>query len=148
MEKDEAMEHFYNAMEGNSLLQLAEVMNDVRRELDHAKAIKTALQKKYDALRLNLIPTAMDEDGISNVTIEGIGRLGLTSDIYASTPASKRDESWEWFRNHGHGDIIRETINAGTLKATLKAIMKKGDTEIPEDLFKITPYTRASITKR
>ena len=145
---DDMLDEFYELMEGKSLLELASVMNEIRVSLDAATQVKTNLQKRYDALRLNLIPTAMDEDGISNVTIDGIGRLGLTADIYASIPAAQRDEAWEWFRSNKLGDIIKETINSGTLKATLKSIMKKGELEIPEELFKVTPYTRASITKR
>ena len=146
--KEKDSQQFYKAMEGKSLLQLAESMNDIRIQLDKAKEVKTKLQGKYDILRLNLIPAAMEENDITNITIDGIGRLGLTSDIYASVVAKNKDETWEWLRNNGHGDIIKETINAGTLKATLKAIMRKGEETIPEGLFKITPYTRASITKK
>lgn len=148
MSNDKELDDFYKVMESMTLLQLAEIMNDIRIELEEVKAISTGFQKKYDALRLNLIPSAMDDDGISTITIEGIGRLSLTSDIYASIPAAQREEAWEWLREHKLGDIIKETVHAGTLKATLKSLLKKGEEEIPEDLFKVTPYTRASITKR
>lgn len=141
------VDQFYEQLENMDTLELINVMNIIRVGLETATEIKTNLQKKYDALRLNLVPSAMDDDGVSNITVEGIGRVGLTGDIYASIPADKKPEAWKWLRDNNH-DIIKETINAGTLKATLKAIIKAGEEEIPEGLFKITPFTRASITKK
>lgn len=148
MSEDKVMQEFYDSMEGKTLIELATKMNEIRMLLDEAKAVKVDLQKKFDALRLNLVPSAMDDDGITSMNVDGIGRVGLTSDIYASIPAEHREEAWGWLRDHRHGGIIKETINAGTLKATLKAIIKKGEETLPEDLFKVTPFSRASITKK
>jgi len=169
------MKEFYDEMEGKTLLELAAVMNETRIKLEAAKEVKTGLQKKYDVLRLNLIPPLMDDDGITSMNVDGIGRLGVTSDIYASIPADTKNEAWNWLRENDH-NIIKETVNAGTLKATLKAIIKKGeivlpvkvmrdsegeplldehDNEIPLldgdenqiPLFKVSPFSRATITK-
>jgi hypothetical protein len=121
-------------------------MKEVKEELDVAKGIKTRAQEKFDFLRLNRLPDLMDEEGISNVTIDDVGRVTLTSDVYASIPAAKRQDAYDWFKNNGHGDLIKETVNAGTFKAFAKGCIKKGE-ELPEHLFKITPFSRASITK-
>jgi hypothetical protein len=143
---EDQLQEFYKEMEGKKLVDLVGVMNVMRIELDAATAIKTELQAKYDALRLNIVPSAMDNDGVSNITVEGIGRVGLTPDIYASI--ADKEEAYKWLRENQHGDIIKDTINAGTLKATLKEILKKGTGLPPDGIFKITPFTRASITKK
>lgn len=136
----------YESFEGMSIQQAAAAQQDIKDAFDAAGAIKSHFQKIYDHLRLTRIPEIMDGDGINTITLKDIGRVTLTSDIYASIPADKKDESWDWLRDNDHGGIIKETINAGTLKATLKSIIKKGEI-LPEGLFKVTPFSRASITK-
>lgn len=143
----EDLDKFYKRVEEFDILKLADEMNQLRIDLELLGEHKTNVQKKYDAVRLNLIPSAMDDDGISNITVEGIGRISLTSDLYASIINEKKDEAYEWLREHKHGDLIQETVNAGSLKATFKRIIKKGKEVIPTEFFKITPFTRASITK-
>lgn len=136
----------YEEIEKMSLHQLATRMQELRIILDEASAKKTTIQKEYDHIRLNAIPPMMDDQDISTVTFDDVGRVTLTSDIYATIPGEQKEAAWEWLRNNDHGDMIRETINAGTLKAALKSIIKKGE-QLPEMLFKVTPFSRASITK-
>lgn len=113
---------------------------------DEIDAKLSEVNKRYDYLRLSLVPTKMDETGVPNIRIEGVGRVSLTGDMYVSIPADSREEAYQYLMDTGHGDIIKPGINPSTLKATIKAMMKKGE-EIPEDKFKVTPFTRASITK-
>jgi hypothetical protein len=146
MTKDNEMDVYYTLMRTKSIVELAAFMNTIRAELDQLKEKSTSLQKEYDALRLNIIPEKMDEQDITNITIEGVGRLGLTSDVYASI--DDQEKAFTWLRENRRGDIIKETINSSSLKATIKEIIKNGREIIPPGLFKITPFTRASITKR
>lgn len=52
----------------------------------------------------------------------------------------------DWLVLNGAGDLIQETVNASSLKAAIKAWIKKGAPP-PETLFKITPAPLVSITK-
>lgn len=137
---------FEERYSGKSITDVATIMRDLKSALDNLSAEKSAIQKEYDYLRLNTVPTLMDEDGVSTLTIIGVGRVGLTADLYASIPAEKRPKAWQWLRDNGHGDLITETVNGSTFKAFCKGEIKKGKV-LPEDLFKITPFTRAAITK-
>ena len=78
--------------------------------------------------------------------VEGVGRVGLTSDLYASIAPDQKGAAYEWLSDNGHGDVVQPTVNSSTLKALMKSIIKSGK-EIPSELFKVTPFTRASITK-
>lgn len=131
---------------GENATGLIKSMSTLKEKLDKLRAEKTAIQKEYDYLRLNCLPGAMDEEELDTLTVTGVGRVSLTSDLYASIPAGTKPEAWQWLRDNGHGYLIVETVNAGSFKAACKQMIKKGE-QIPEDLFKITPYTRASITK-
>jgi len=130
-----------------SAADLARHMKTVRTDLDAADTVKKALQKRFDFLRLQVIPTAMEDEGLGSFNLDGIGRIGLTSDIYASIVSGKKKEAYQWLEDNQHGDLIQPTVNASSLKAAIKQILKKGEEVLPEELFKVTPFSRASITK-
>jgi hypothetical protein len=66
--------------------------------------------------------------------------------MHVSVPAALRGKFYEWLRTSGFDDLIVETVNSSTLKAWCKEQQKMGKAP-PDDLIKITPFTRASITK-
>ena len=132
--------------DGKDLNTLIMAMAKVKADLEIATAEKTRLQVEYDFLRTQKIPEAMDDDGVGNITLKDVGRVSLTNDVYASIPAAQRENAYEWLRANGHGDLIKETVHTSTLKAFAKNTIKEGK-ELPEDLFKVTPFSRASITK-
>lgn len=122
-------------------------MNDLAElKSQHEDSLK-AVNIEYDYLRLNFIPNRFDEEGIQNITIEGIGRVSLTGDLFVSVLAENREKMHEWLSDIGKGSLITNTVNASTLKATIKAMMRAGE-EIPEDIIKVTPVSRASITRK
>jgi hypothetical protein len=128
------------------LVQLAIQMGAIQAEKERIDEMAKAVGREFDWLRLNAIPGKMDEEGIANIKVSGLGQVKLTGDMYVSVLAENRPKVYEFFRDHNRGDIISESINAATLKATVKDMFKKGE-EIPEDLIKVTPFTRASITR-
>jgi hypothetical protein len=136
----------YENYDEMSLQDLAKAFLDIKEKLEKAKQESSALQNEWDHIRLNKIPELMDEEGVNTVTFKGVGRITLTADVYASIPADKKEDAYEWLRSNGHSGIIQESVHNGTLRATIKALMKKGD-DVPGDFFKVTPYSRASVTR-
>lgn len=124
----------------NFMNELSGVKGEIEEQLKGVNA-------EYDYLRLNLIPSRFEEEGIENITIEGIGRVSLTGDMYVSVLAENRERTYEWLCDIGKESLITKTVNASTLKAAVKAMIRAGE-EIPEDLIKVTPFTRASITRK
>lgn len=143
LEENMAFEDRYREMD---LMQVIHEMKEIQNEKDALDKELSALNKRYDYIRLNVIPNRFDDLGVTNMSVEGIGRVALTSDIYASIKSDKKHDAYQWLSDTGHGDVIQPSINPSTLKAMIKAIMKNGE-EIPEEFFNVTPFTRASITK-
>lgn len=109
-----------------------------------AKKVEMAnIREPLDYLRLKKIPDLMDALLITTTTFAGIGRLQKASDIYAKT--KDKEASFQYLRDTGYEDMIKPTVNASTLKALLRRLLKDG-TEIPE-CYDVTPFTRASIVK-
>jgi hypothetical protein len=143
---DDRKQEFRNAYAGLSLLDLVSKMQEVGGLKEQAEDKLKRINAAYDVLRLELIPAAMENQGIENLKVAGIGRVSLTGDMYVSTVADRRPEFFEWLRDQNLGDIIQETINSSTLKAFVKNRIQTG-APVPEDFVRVAPFTRASITK-
>lgn len=129
-----------------SITELALELADLKDKVEEADRKKKDLQKKFDYLRHNKIPTKMDDEGLSSVRVKNLGTLSLQPDAWTQTVNS--DELLKWLIQNGHEDLIKETVNPSTLKAFAKQQIKNGEELPPDDIFKFTPFTRASITKR
>lgn len=138
---------YENKHGGKTTLELIQAMHEAQAEKERIEEILKEAQAEFDFLRLIAVPKKFEDEGIENMKVDGIGRVSLTGDMYVSIAAGQKDAAFEYFRDIGKASLITESINSSTLKATVKAMMKAGE-EIPEDLIKVTPFTRASITKR
>lgn len=132
--------------ESMSVPELAATLRELKTRLEEVGALKTELQKAYDFLSIDVLPDRMDEEGISTMKINGVGRLQSSSDIRCSCPAKNKIGLQEWLEEHGHGSMISATVNASTLKAFVKEMMKEGK-EWPEELLTVHPYSRATVVK-
>ena len=121
-------------------------MKMVSNAFDILKPVIDALNEEYDDIRKGLLPDQMQEEDIKTITIDGVGRVQLAGDVYASIPAEQQEAAFTWLRENGYGDLIRETVFSATLKAWAKEGLEQ-ERKMPEDIFKVTPYTRASIVK-
>lgn len=126
------------------LTELAGFQAQLKSMHERFDSHKSSVGKLYDALRTSVIPNKMDEDGVDSITVQGVGRVSLTSDIYLQV--IDKEASFEWLMESGHGDLISETVNASSLKALLRRMLRDGK-EVPESVYKVTPFSRASITK-
>jgi hypothetical protein len=141
--------------EGWTAKDLAIVMHKLGTKIDKLEAELKPLNKEWDFLRQFAVPTACEDEGIDGMTIKNVGRLSLTGDLWANILKPKREDAYQWLRDNGHEGLITETVNAGSLKAAIKEVLKKNARETdpekveqwPDNLFSITPFTRASITK-
>lgn len=145
--RDMEQEVNYDALKKDTIQTLAAKQRELSEQLDILKTISSHIQKEYDAIRLNVLPEKMDNEDVSNVTIVGVGRVTVLGDIYFSIPAESREDTYNWLRKNGHGDLIQETVNSSSGKSWAKEMIKKG-LPLPQDLFKITPFSRAQITKK
>ena len=128
------------------LKDMAIRMQQLSAEYDALKEKMDAVNAEYDNLRLRLIPDKMAEEDIKTIKYENIGRLQLAADCYASIPAELKPDAYNWLKENGFDSLVVETVNPSTLKAFAKEQMKKG-VDLPDNLFKVQPFMRASIVK-
>ena len=148
---EEGRKLFYRAKyetlaKNEDVLALAQCMYETSLAKEYVDMLSKHINAEYDVLRLELIPTTMEEKGIENMKIEEIGRVGLTGDMYVSVKAGCHDQFFAWLKKNKLGDLIQSTINPSTLKSFVRTRMA-ANKKVPSDLLNVTPYTRASITK-
>ena len=129
-----------------SIAQLGELLKVTRAKLDYADFIKKEMQKAYDHLSINVVPERMEDEGVEIMKIADVGRLQVKDDIYCSVPADNKSAVQAWLKKSGNGSLIAPTVNASTFKAFVKGCIKDNE-EWPEELIKVTPYSRATVVK-
>lgn len=133
-------------MTKSKIQEVAEEYMAAKEDLENLKLHQSQAQKRFDEVRKIKLPALMEEMGIDNVKITGIGRISIRQEAYAGMNKDHKVEAYEWLEANGHGDLIQPTVNGSTLKAFLKEQVKKGEI-IPDDLFNFTPFEMAIITK-
>jgi hypothetical protein len=139
-------ENKFAKYDGMDLVNLVMEMDDVRKQKESLEETLKGVNETFDFLRITKIPTVMNDENIDRISVKGVGRVSITADMHVSIKADKKDDFYQWLRDNGRTDLISETVNASTLKASVKKMFKEGEIP-PEDLLNISPFERASITK-
>lgn len=130
----------------NNITSLAAEFRSLKDHKDEIEESLKEVNKRIEEIAKKELPESMDADGISNIKIDGVGRLSLRTEVYASILAENREAACDWLRDTGRGSLVTETVNASSLKAAMKECLKNGE-EVPESLIKVTPVTVAVLTK-
>lgn len=121
-------------------------MKKYQEQKDSLEAQLKEVNASLDHLRLKDIPEIMEALEVKTATFEGLGRVQLAPDLYASTREGQKDAAMQWLRDCGYEDMISETYNASSLKALFRRQIKEGIAP-PDDIFNVTPFIRASLVK-
>lgn len=124
--------------------EMAQMFRELKELYETADRIKKEFGKTYDWLRVNYIPERLETLGSSSMQVTGYGRLGLTDDLRVKV--LDKQGAYDWLEENDMGDMITETVNTSTLKASLRKRLQKGE-KVPDNLFELTPFTRANLTK-
>ena len=123
-------------------MQLFRALQDDKEELTDRLA---QINVEFDLLRFEAIPDRMDEQGITNVKLEGLGKVSLEGELFVEIAAANKPAFYLWLDEHGFGDLVQSTISGQTLKAFVKGQMKKGN-ELPFYV-KARPASKAKLTR-
>jgi hypothetical protein len=85
--------------------------------------------------------------------IDQVGRHGINWKLKPTTKYSKKAgkdaELFDLLRDHGLGDLIKETVNAQTLQGAMSEFAKENDDELPEEFAEvISVYEYMDISHR
>ena len=126
------------------------------------KVAKSPAEVLYNSMRFTVIPELMDAEDITNIGVEGVGKVNLQDDI--SCKVEDKEKLAEWLKDNEMEDLIVEQVNAQTLTAALRERMKTNAARVAlmegevdeskllpmpaQEVVKITPVVRAVITRK
>lgn len=125
---------------------LAGHLLQVRTLRDTLQDAQNFVDQAYDKMTKELVPAAFEKEGLTSFNLKAGYRITISQRYLASIIPETKPDAYVWLRKHKMGDIITETVNAGTLSATGKAMLEEGK-ELPESLFRCYFQPNTSITK-
>ena len=94
---------------GKQLSGLVRQLNNVNQQIEDAEIHLKALKQEKQRMAFEQIPMLMDEMGIERLDVDGV-TVKLKAFVSASIPADRKQEAFNWLREHGHDDIIKNDI--------------------------------------
>jgi hypothetical protein len=89
----------------------------------------------------------MLEEEMQNFTRNGL-IFYLSTKIYASAVADRKEELFAWLKENGYGDLVYETVNANSLAAFIREQLEEVE-ELPEELAKlVNVYEKTTVGMR
>tara|TARA_R100001440_G_scaffold69459_1_gene91330 strand:- start:219 stop:764 length:546 start_codon:yes stop_codon:yes gene_type:complete len=88
----------------NKLLETQKKIEATEEELKKLKDVETTLSEQT-------IPNLMQKAGVELIKLEGGVSVEVKPFYSARIPASKSEEAFQWLRDHGHGDLIKNQVS-------------------------------------
>ena len=95
--------------------KLSDLIREAQRQSalqeEHEQGAKDA-KKEYHRITRELIPAEMEAMGLERVDVDG-NSISLQQFVYASIPATRKEEAYNFLRSIGEDDIIKNEVVVG-----------------------------------
>ncbi|QGZ17630.1 hypothetical protein HTVC023P_gp01 [Pelagibacter phage HTVC023P] len=88
----------------NKLLETQKKIEATEEELKKLKDVETTLSEQT-------IPNLMQQAGVELIKLTGGISVEVKPFYSARIPASRSEEAFNWLREHGHGDLIKNQVS-------------------------------------
>ena len=127
-------------------------LRDLEDEIKVAEESLKQLKKQADTLSGEVIPTMMTEMNISTMKLADGSAIEVKPVYGASIPADKKEEAFNWLRENGLGDLIKNevTVSFGRNednKAVEYAVLAQGQGYQPTQKLKVEPMTLKALVR-
>lgn len=133
------------------------ITEEITELIDKFKALLERKEELAEETKRNNADVLECRDKLAQAMLDAevdqVGRHGINWRLKPTTKYSKKagkdDELFELLRQHGLGDIIKETVNAQTLQGTMSELAAENDDELPEEFADvISVYEYMDISHR
>jgi hypothetical protein len=121
-------------------------MFSVAEAHDAIEDIKSRLYGVKNALDKHVLPQRLEAQGLDMIRVPSVARSFSIRNNMSATMVDKT-KGFAWLREIGQGDIIQETVNAGTLAAFCRNLLLESGIEPPEGAVALRPYKSISVVK-
>jgi len=139
----------------NDASSLADQVVKLKQLEDEIKTVEDNLKKlkqKADVLSGEVIPTMMTEMNISTLKLADGSAVEVKPVYGASISPDKKEEAFNWLRNNGLGDLIKNEITVSfgrneDNKAIAYANLAQGQGFQPAQKLKVEPMTLKALVR-
>ena len=99
----------------NSLKEMSDLCAEQAAIEDEIKQLEEQLKAKSKAARKlsqEIIPAKMQELGLESLTLKDGSAVKVKQLVQASIPVRYREDAFNWLRDNGHGDLIKNQVSA------------------------------------
>ena len=130
------------------VLKLRDMEDKFKTREEELKKIKNDI----DVLSGEVIPTMMTEMNISKFSLEDGAGVEVKPIYGASIPKAREEEAFNWLRNNGLGDVIKNMITVSfgrneDNKAATLADLAQGQGYQPTQKLKVEPMTLKALVR-
>ena len=93
-----------------SLADQVEKLDNLAKEIEAAEDVLKQRKKNYDYLSSEVIPTMMSEMGLAHLKLMDGSSVDVKPNYSANITIANREAAFNWLRNNGLGDIIKNEI--------------------------------------
>jgi hypothetical protein len=90
---------------------LAKRAKEIAAEVADLEAVLKERKNSFKKLTEEAIPEALAQTGMTGFMMEDGSRIEVKPFYSASIPVARRAEAYEWLREHGMDDIIKNTVS-------------------------------------
>tara|TARA_R110002012_G_scaffold231587_2_gene404267 strand:- start:6374 stop:6967 length:594 start_codon:yes stop_codon:yes gene_type:complete len=94
---------------GKQLSDLVRQLRSVEQNIEDAELNLKALKAEKHRLSVENIPALMDEMGVDRLDVDGVS-VSRKMIVHASIPQDRKEEAFEWLRDNGLDDIIKNDV--------------------------------------
>ena len=139
----------------SNIKTLSDEVLKLRAMEDQLKIMEEALKnkkKEIDRISGEVIPTMLSEMGLSQLKLADGSAVDVKPFYSASISAQNKDKAYQWLRNNGLGDIIKNEISVSfgrneDNKAASYAELAKGQGFQPTQKMKVEPMTLKALVR-
>ena len=139
----------------SNIKTLSDQVLKLRAMEDQFKIMEEALKnkkKEIDRISGEVIPTMLSEMGLSQLKLADGSAVDVKPFYSASISAQNKEKAYEWLRNNGLGDIIKNEISVSfgrneDNKAANYAELAKSNGFQPTQKLKVEPMTLKALVR-
>ena len=139
----------------SNIKTLSDEVLKLRAMEDQLKIMEEALKEKkkeIDRVSGEVIPTMLSEMGLSQLKLADGSAVDVKPFYSASISAQNKEKAYEWLRNNGLGDIIKNEISVSfgrneDNKAANYAELAKSNGFQPTQKLKVEPMTLKALVR-
>ena len=135
-----------------SLADQIQMLEGLNSRIETSENNLKDLKKEHDRLSGEVIPTLMAEMGLAHLKLADGSTVDVKPNYSASISIANRDAAFNWLRNNGLGDIIKNEISVSfgrneDNKAADYAELAKGQGLEPQQKLKVEPMTLKALVR-